>query len=158
MANFLEQLVAEWYEFNGFFVRRNVKVGRRANGGYDGELDIVAFHPLKKCLIHIEPSMDADPWHERERRFTKKFSAGRDHIPELFSGFEPLPEIEQIALFGFGSTKEHATVGGGRVVLLGDFMRQIRDGLKGKNYAKAAVPEGYPTIRALQLAANFWTS
>jgi hypothetical protein len=34
----LEQLVAEWYEFQGYFVRRNVRVGRRLKGGHDGEL------------------------------------------------------------------------------------------------------------------------
>jgi hypothetical protein len=27
MANHLEQLVAKWLEFKGYFVRRNVKVG-----------------------------------------------------------------------------------------------------------------------------------
>lgn len=32
-ANHLEQLVAEWYEFEGYFVRRNVMVGRRPSGG-----------------------------------------------------------------------------------------------------------------------------
>src|SRR5690349_2182454 len=45
MFNFLEQLVAEWYEFQGYFVRRNVRVGPRAGGGHAGELDVVAFHP-----------------------------------------------------------------------------------------------------------------
>ena len=29
MVNFLEQMVAEWYEFRGYFVRRNVRVGPR---------------------------------------------------------------------------------------------------------------------------------
>ncbi len=38
MANFLEQLVAEWYEHQGYFVRRNVQVGKRTKGGYEGEL------------------------------------------------------------------------------------------------------------------------
>ncbi|MDB5072672.1 MAG: hypothetical protein JWM87_3783 [Candidatus Eremiobacteraeota bacterium] len=45
VPNFLEQLVAEWYEYRGYFVRRNVLVGRRSQGGQDGELDIVAFNP-----------------------------------------------------------------------------------------------------------------
>jgi hypothetical protein len=27
-ANYLEQLIAEWYEHKGFFVRRNVLVGK----------------------------------------------------------------------------------------------------------------------------------
>ena len=28
--NFLEQLVTEWYEYRGYFVRRNVPVGKRS--------------------------------------------------------------------------------------------------------------------------------
>ena len=43
MPNFLEQLVREWYEYQGYFVRQNVNVGKRAKGGYECELDIVAF-------------------------------------------------------------------------------------------------------------------
>jgi hypothetical protein len=62
MANFLEQLAAEWYEFSGYFVRRNVHVGRRARGGWECELDVVAFNPKRKHLIHLEPSMDALHW------------------------------------------------------------------------------------------------
>lgn len=59
-SNYLEQLVGEWYEYRGYFVRRNVLVGKRAKGGYDCELDVVAFHPAKHHLVQIEPSMDAD--------------------------------------------------------------------------------------------------
>jgi len=57
--NLLEQLIAEWCELQGYFLRRNVWVGNRAKGGYECELDIVAFHPGKKHLVQIEPSMDA---------------------------------------------------------------------------------------------------
>jgi hypothetical protein len=48
-SNYLEQLLAEWYEFQGYFIRQNVYVGI-ANGrrGYECELDIVAFHPGRK--------------------------------------------------------------------------------------------------------------
>ena len=41
-SNFLEQLVAEFYEYKGYFVRRNILVGKRAKGGYECELDVVA--------------------------------------------------------------------------------------------------------------------
>lgn len=75
--NHLEQLVAEWYEYRGYFVRRNVQVGPRTKGGYECELDVVAFHPAQNHLVHIEPSMDADSWTKREKRYAKKFSAGR---------------------------------------------------------------------------------
>ena len=40
-ANHLEQLIAEWYEFQGYFVRRNVLVGKRSKGGYECELDVI---------------------------------------------------------------------------------------------------------------------
>ncbi len=42
VGNYLEQLVAEWYEYQGYFVRRNIPEAPRPNGGYDSELDIVA--------------------------------------------------------------------------------------------------------------------
>ena len=85
--NFLEQLVAEWHELQGYFVRRNVRVGQLAGGGFGGELDVVALHPGKKRLLHIEPSMDAHSWEQREERFRKKFEIGKIHIPMLFAGF-----------------------------------------------------------------------
>jgi hypothetical protein len=78
MINFLEQLAAEWYEFRGYFVRRNVRVGPRPNGGHECELDVVAFHPKKRHLVQIEPSMDADSWAQREQRYAKKFTAGKN--------------------------------------------------------------------------------
>lgn len=48
--NYLEQLISEWYEYQGYFVRRNVLVGKRSDGGWECELDVVAFHPTKKHL------------------------------------------------------------------------------------------------------------
>lgn len=34
-ANHLEQLVAEWYEYQGYFIWRNVRVGKKPQGGYE---------------------------------------------------------------------------------------------------------------------------
>ena len=64
---FREKLVAEWYEYNGYFIRRNVLVGKRQAGGHECELDIVGFHPGTKHLVHIEPSMDASKWEHSEK-------------------------------------------------------------------------------------------
>lgn len=156
MANFLEQLVAEWYEFRHYFVRRNVKVGKRPNGGYNSELDIVAFNPETKHLVHLEPSMDAHTWDRREQRFRAKFAAGKQHIPSLFKGFsDDLPEIEHIAVLVFAG-KERQTVGGGKVLLIHDLMAQIRDGLKGRAVSNNAIPEQYVILRSLQFASNYW--
>ncbi|MFZ0722440.1 MAG: hypothetical protein WA425_13890 [Xanthobacteraceae bacterium] len=156
MPNFLEQLVAEWYEFNGYFVNRNIHVGRRPQGGWECELDVVAFNPKTKHLVHIEPSTDADRWDKRETRFRKKFDAGQKYIPQLFESFQPLPEIERIALFVLGSDKEYPRVGGGRVVMIKDFMQKIRPEISSKSVFKSAIPEKYVILRTLQFAAQFW--
>ena len=37
--NYLEQLVAEWYEYKGYFVKKNLWVGKLSSGGYECELD-----------------------------------------------------------------------------------------------------------------------
>jgi hypothetical protein len=155
MPNFLEQLVAEWYEYQGFFVRRNVLVGTRAQGGHEGELDVVAFHPVKNRLVHVETSIDSDSWAEREERFSRKFRVGRERIRTLFEGFQTLPEIEPIALFVFGSAKGHPTIGGGRVQLIGELLSEIRAKIP-KDVAKSVIPEQYMILRTLQFAGKYW--
>lgn len=96
---FLEQLVAEWYAYRGFFVRTNVKFGKRPAGGYEGEIDVAAFDPKTKRLIHIEASTDADSWTERKKRFTKKFGDAKRHYKEIFD-FQ-FDSIENRAIVGF---------------------------------------------------------
>jgi hypothetical protein len=158
MPNFLEQLVAEWYEFQDYFVRRNVNVGRRRKGGYASELDVVAFNPAKKHLVHVEPSMDCYSWDKREKRFAAKFKAGREHIPALFPSFKNLPEIEQMAVLVYGSDIGHSKIGGGSVILIEDFMNDIHKNLTKRKVSNQAVPEQYVILRGLQFAANYWKS
>jgi hypothetical protein len=154
-GNHLEDLVSEWYQFRGFFVRRNVQVGKRLRGGYDCELDIVAFHPSERLLVHIEPSLDSDSWERREERYRKKFEAGRRHIPSLFPGLD-LPKCpEQIALFVYGARGERTDLAGGRIVLIREFMNEILGSLRGRRVAAAAIPEEFPLLRTLQFAAQY---
>lgn len=152
--NFLEELVAQWYEFNGYFVRQNVLVGRRTAGGYECELDVVAFHPSQRHLVHVEASMDALPWAKREVRYRKKFEAGRTHIPDLFSGLEIPNRIEQIALVGYGSRKNRTHVAGAEIRLVDDYLREILEALRDRRIASSAVPEDKPLLRMLQYVAE----
>src|SRR5262245_22327221 len=104
-GNFLEQLLAEWYEYRGFVVRTNERVAKRAKGGHGGELDVLAFHPGTHEFVHIETSCDADSWTERENKFAKKFETGRLHAASVFPdlvrpGYEPRP----VAVLVFAST------------------------------------------------------
>ena len=124
-GNYLEQLVAEWYEFRGYFVRRNIKVGRRAKGGYEGELDVVAFHPSKKHLVHVEPSLASHTWDKREEVFAKKFAAGQKYISKIFEGFDVPNDIEQIALLVLPNKGAHQTLGGGQLVTLAELLEEI---------------------------------
>jgi len=153
--NFLEQLVAEWYEYRGYFVRRNIAVGRRTKGGYECELDIVALDPVRRHLVHIEPSMDAESWEKRERSFRKKFDAGLRYIPGLFPGLDLPDEIEQVAIFAFASRVNHPTLAGRKVLLVSDLMREIMEDLSDKKIVSAAVPEHHPILRTLQFVVEY---
>lgn len=153
--NHLEQLVGEWFEYNGYFVRRNVLVGRRAAGGYECELDVVAFNPRTKHLVHVEPSLDADSWAKRESRFKKKFKAGRDHIPELLYGNDVPMDFDQIVLLLFGSKANHNTIGGGRIMLVSELYQEITVGLRGKTVSSNAVSEQFPLLRTVQQCLQY---
>lgn len=150
-TNFMEELVAEWFEYCGYVVKRNERVGKRVAGGHEGELDIIAFNPTTKHLIHVETSTDADSWAGRERRFSKKFASGSKHIKALFEGLDIPKEIEKRAIFVFGSDTNHKTIGGGRVQLAEDFILDILKSLKSKSIFSNFVPEKYPILRTLQM-------
>jgi hypothetical protein len=89
--NHLEQLVAEWLQYRGYFVRMSVSVGARPRGGFEGDLDVVGLNLLNKHLVHVECSLDSDSWEKRQQRFSVKFERGRRHINEVFRGLA-LPE------------------------------------------------------------------
>ena len=153
-SNYLEQLVAEWYEYQGYFIRRNIMVGKRDKGGYECELDIVGFHPEKKHLVHIEPTSDAHSWSKREERYNKKFHAGKKYIPGMFKGLDIPDEIEQICLLGYGNNPNHPTLSGGKVMTVSDFLTNIISELASIKTTTSAIPENYPLIRTLQYIAN----
>jgi hypothetical protein len=156
--NFLEQLCFEWYEYQGYFVRRNTLVGLRPRGGYECELDLVAFHPNNMHIIHIEPSMDAHSWSERERRYNKKFQAGLKYIPSMIRGFKPGMPIEQIALFGLSKTCPRDDLAGGKIWMISDLLKLIVNELRHKKIAREIVPEQYPLLCTIQFVCEHSTS
>jgi len=149
--NHLENLIRQYYEWQGYIVRGNVKVGRREQGGWAGELDIVAYHHQKKRLLHIEPSLDAHPWKKREKRFKKKFAAGRKHIAtDVFPWLDEKTPIEQIAIM---TTSGKGKLAGGRVETVDEFMQEVKTEIAqlGK-MARNAIPEEYDLLRTIQMA------
>lgn len=153
--NHLEKLIAEFYEYQGYFIRRNVKVGLRKEGGHDGELDIVAFHPQTKHLIHLEPSLDTNSWEIREKRFKKKFDVGKEHIPKLFSGFDIPDNIEQVAVLYFGNKQTRQTVGGEKIMYIDELLEKILIEIKDKPLDSQAIPEHFSLLRTLQYTIKY---
>ncbi len=149
----LEGLLTEYLDWKGYVVKTNVKVGRRKRGGWKMELDIVAYHPEDKKLVHYEPSLDAESWQEREKRYIRKFSAGRQHIPSEVFGW--LPEnvpMEQIAIFNV-HPKNRNEIAGGQIQSVDELMAQIRsDVVQQGPMNRNAIPEQFTRLRTLQLS------
>ena len=153
--NFLESLVSEWYEYSGYFVRSNARTRKRQGGGWDVELDVLAYSPSDQRLIHIETSSDANSWQERKDRFLKKkFILSRQEYEELIGS--GVTSIEKIAIVGWGSTKSDLNWGEDiRVLLIPDLLREITTKFKETSPLKQAVPESFPLLRAMQMALAF---
>jgi hypothetical protein len=148
---FLEQLVAEWYEYGGCFVRSNVRARKRSKGGFDVELDVLAYDLPSNTLLHVETSGDADSWAERKRRFlTKKFILTKKEY-EAIIGCK-VNKIRKIAVVGYAhSTKADLKWGPDiKVILIPDFMKEIAGKLRSQHPTHEAVPEGFPLLRAMQ--------
>ena len=153
--NFLEQLVAEWYGYRDYFIRTNVKFGKRSKGGYTGEVDVLAVKPQERELIHVEASMDAYSWPKRREVFDRKFHKVQTHYQKLV-GFEPDQDrIQRIALVGLNRTYpvEHFEGAGFEILLIPDFVAELVEYLDKKHPLREAVPETYPLLRALQFGA-----
>ena len=149
--NHLEKLIRQYYEWQGYVVRGNVKVGKLSHGGWAGELDIVAYNPETKHLVHLEPSIDAHPWPKREERFRKKFRSGKKFIyKEVFPWLSAKTVIDQIAVL---ITSSRSKVGGGKVISIDDFMKEVKGKILKKGVmSKNAIPEEYDLLRTLQMA------
>lgn len=172
--NFLEQLTAEWYQYQGYFVRTNAKFGRRPNGGYIGEMDVIGYRPSETEtalpeFIHIECSTDADKWPDRKVKFEKKFTDARRYYQEIFPFKTINIRPKQLAIVGFNlkptsivnywkSTEPPNSIWGDiRIVVINipRFFQLIQAELKNKNPQKDAVPESYPLLRAIQYSAFY---
>lgn len=158
MINFLESLVAEWYQYGKeppYFVRSNTRVRKRKKGGYDGEIDVLAYSPSEQHLIHIEASSDGDSWEKRKERFLKKFILKKDEYESLIRS--PVKSIEKIALVGWTErTRVDLNWGEGiKVQLISDLVRTIATRLKKISPLQEVVPECFPLLRAMQVALHF---
>ncbi|NNF51995.1 MAG: hypothetical protein HKN59_06125 [Gammaproteobacteria bacterium] len=153
-ANYLVQLAAEWYEFQGYFVLRNVKVAGTGKAG-GGELDVLAQHPTSGEFVHVEASMDSDSWEKRDKRFRAKFRVGQAHVEAIARGFRKKPVLRQRALLGYARAARRRTLGGGELVLIPGLLHEIIDALSARRLDRRIVPEHLPLLRTLQFVSEY---
>jgi hypothetical protein len=149
----LESLIAEYLEWQGCLIRRNMKVGRRAKGGWEMELDVVGYHPQLNKIIHYEPSIDALGWTERQGRYEKKFQLARKYMfTEVFSWLDSSTQVEQIAVF-YDHPKGRDTIAGGKIMSIDELVAEIRAKVISCGpMISNAIPQQYPLLRTIQMS------
>jgi hypothetical protein len=153
MASHLETLIHEYLEWQGYLVRRNIKVGRRAKGGWEMELDLTGYNPVTAHLVQYEPSLDAHSWDKREQRFAKKFKSAQKYLfTEIYPWLPPDATLEQFAVLP-NPTAARTHSGGGTIIGVDKLVSEIREkviacGIMAEN----AIPEGFPLLRTIQLS------
>ena len=154
--NFLEQLAAEWYEFNGFFVRTNVRLGKREKGGFTGEIDVVAYNPKDRTMIHVETSTAAGKKSEIATRLLRQFKVASEQYDSLFD-FKP-KDIKKIAIVGTARTITMDIGEDIEVYSIPQFIRMVSESMKKHPLQGEAIPEGFPLLRSMQFSYWWGTS
>ncbi len=139
-------------------MKHNIKVGPRLNGGYEGELDVVVFDPVRQKILHFEPSTDANSWEERRKTYEKKFRLGRSYICSTVFPWLPNDiEIEHIAIF-FSVKGGEMDFLNGRALSIDYLIKTIRTEIQNEGpLSKKAIPEKYPILRSIQLVLCGYT-
>lgn len=151
----LEQLIVEYLDWQGYLVRRNVKVGRLRHGGWEMELDVLAYNPQTQDLVHYEPSLDAHTWDMRETRFAKKFSAAKKYVfSEVFGWLPPDTPVRHIAVLP-SHPKGRDALGLATLISIDELVTEIRTQVKARGPARSnAISEIYPLLRTIQLSVS----
>ncbi len=146
--NHLEEIVREYYEYNGYFVKTNIKFKKLVTGGYKGEADVIAYNPKEEKLIHIECSQAAISNQKLESQALKKFPDYLDYKNELKL---EIKEKYKIFIVGQSDTsKQELMPKGVQHKSVKQFMKEVYDSII-EDFMHKAVPEVYPLLRAIQL-------
>jgi hypothetical protein len=120
-------------------------------------MDVVAFEPERKTVVHLETSFDADSWEKRRRKFHKKFEIAPGHYRSVFRNFN-FETVRKVAVVGLTKPRKVVNFDDDIDVLsIQELMREIIQGIPA-DPLKKAVPESYPLLRSLQFAAWYFKS
>jgi len=140
--NVFEQLVSEWYEYQGYFVRRNNTIGH-------AELDALAYLPDKRLVVHIETGKDAETGPSVDAKILRKMR----FLPAEYARALncQVDDVKKIAIYGWQRTKaKPRQLGDVTVITLADFVRDINDTLKRLNTRVETITQNYPLLSAMQ--------
>jgi len=151
----IEDLIAEYYDWQGYLVKRNITVGEHQVGCEDLVLHLLAFNPQTGHLIHIEPSIDAESWNTHIEHFAKKFHCAKALIfSDLFTWLDPEVEIEQVSVL-VTHPKGREKLGEAKLESVDELIAEIRQKVIACGpVVKHPIPEHYPLLRTLQLSHN----
>ncbi|TVZ41862.1 hypothetical protein P886_1213 [Alteromonadaceae bacterium 2753L.S.0a.02] len=151
----IEDLIAEYYDWQGYLVKRKIVVGQHLLGSEDMVLDLIAFNPKSGHMIHIEPSIDSDSWNTHIEHFVKKFHLAKELIfSEVFTWLDPKVEIEQVSVL-VTHPKGREKLGDAKLESVDELMAEIRRKVTEQGpVVKNPIPEHYPLLRTLQLSHN----
>ena len=149
--NFVEELVAEWLQKNGWLVSKNVRYGPRREGGFEGECDLLAFHPKRGEYLHVECSQ-AGGARALAERFLEQFKKAKKWYPELMPGSNG--KVDRLAVGGWGL--EPAAIGESiQIKTIRQFVADLCRELEPPVPFGKIVPEKFPLLRAIQLAVAY---
>ena len=158
--NHLEAIITEYLEWQGFFVRTNIQVGKLEKGGFAGELDIVAYKPDEpRRLLHIEPSLAALGTAGQKAECVSKIRRGREYIlAEVFPWLADAGlRLEQFAVLPSLPGGENA-VSDGRLMTVDQLFSEIRARVAAQGRAvNAAIPEAFSLLRTIQFTEMGYT-
>ena len=155
--NFLEELVAEWYEYKGYFIIRNRTLNKLPGGGYEGEVDILAYNPRKNEVIHVETSSDSYKWEDRLDKFREKFRWTIEEYRNVFGIPSSVKQIKKIVVVSFSMNpkgdmrKIFESKTGAELITVPQFLTMIVDELRTTLKSSETIPENLSMLRAIQL-------
>lgn len=159
MENSLEKLAVEWYNYKGFYVKRNVYFGTSQKGGVEGEIDVFAYHPKTKEAIHIEAAVP-ESYKKTGEHHKRKFESAQKYYKAFFN-VDP-NSVKRISLILTGSQPKQTSiekiesVASSKFIHIKDLINEIIEEMKNLDEnSMNIVKETYPLLRLIYILSHF---
>jgi len=143
--NVFEELAAEWYEFQGYCVRKNVTYGKGRSGGIGIEMDLIACR-LGSDPVHLESTVTSGP--TAIEKLKKHFTEAKEAYREVLN-VAPC-KVKQKAIVFSAKDRSKLEDDGVEVMSKDEFMKTIVEAMEKKNLSTDSVPHSLPLLRVVQ--------